>query len=408
MDIKKSIKFAQKQLGIEKLRKHQVKPIGSILDGNDTMVIAPTSAGKSAIYQVPALLLSGMTLVIEPTISLMHDQADKLKAHGINVAYIDSTVPAYERNRILERVAKGKIKILFVTPERLQNQRFLKAIEDVEISMVVVDECHCVTSWGYGFRHGYLMIGEFINTLDRKPVVVALTATAAPDIRKEICDLLSMDQPKVFVNSLYRPNLHFMTRLFVSDKAKLKELKRLLKKHTDGSCIVYCNTKKMTDAVYDEVRKWYPDDIVKCHSNLDGSVRKGNEMLFLSGRRRIMVATSALGLGVDQSSVDLVIHFNLPLSLNDYYQQAGRAGRAGQKSKCILFYCEDDYHTNRTILKGNLDKPIRKDAFLALDRMKEYAESSECLTSQILSALGETLDKPCGSCTNCQKARKKK
>jgi len=216
-----------------------------------------------------------------------------------------------------------------------------------------------------------------------------------------------MDKPDVFVNSLQRNNLHFIKRTFVSDEAKLKELKRLLKKHKAGSCIVYCNTKKKTDAVYDVVHDWYPDDVVKCHSNLSGQARKANEQLFLMGKKRIMIATSAFGLGVDQSSVDLVIHFNLPLSLVDYYQQAGRAGRNGQKSKCILLYCENDYHVNRAILKEIEDKPYRKEAFGALDQMKEYAESDSCMTSQILSALGEKMDKPCGSCTNCQKARKK-
>lgn len=408
MDIRQDIKSAQKQLGIEKLRKHQVKPINSILGRQDTMVIAPTSAGKSAIYQVPALIFSGTTLVIEPTLSLMYDQAYRLKSHGISAAYIDSVMPAYERSRILERTAKDKVKILFVTPESLQNRKFLESIEDVEISMVVVDECHCVTSWGYGFRPDYLRIGEFIDTLPHRPVVAALTATATSDMREEICDLLSMDQAEVFINSLYRPNLHFMKRSFVSDEAKLKELKRLLKKHKDGSCIIYCNTKRMTDAVYDKVCEWYPDDVVKCHSNLTGQDRKRSELLFLDGKRRIMVATSAFGLGVDQSGVNWVIHFNLPLSLIDYYQQAGRAGRTGHKAKCILLYCENDYPVNRTILKEIDDKLARKDALRALDGMKEYAESSGCLTSQILSALGEKPDKPCGSCTNCQKARKKK
>lgn len=407
MDIKRDIKSAQKQLGIEKLRKHQVKPINSILDHRDTMVIAPTSSGKSAIYQVPALIFSGMTLVIEPTLSLMYDQVDKLTSHGISAAYIDSTMSTNDYSHILKRIAKSKVKILFVTPERLQNRKFLKAIKAVEISMVVVDECHCVTSWGYGFRPDYLLIGEFIDTLPHRPVVAALTATATSDMRKEICDLLSMDQPEVFINSLHRPNLHFIKRSFVSDEAKLKELKRLLKKHKNGSCIVYCNTKKMTDAVYDKVCEWYPDDVVKCHSNLAGQGRKRNELLFLDGKRHIMIATSAFGLGIDQSNVDLVIHFNLPLSLLDYYQQAGRAGRAGQNAKCILLYCENDYPVNRTILKETDDKSARKDALRALDRMKEYAESTGCLTSQILSALGEKLDKPCGSCTNCQKRRKK-
>lgn len=164
----------------------------------------------------------------------------------------------------------------------------------------------------------------------------------------------------------------------------------------------------MTDAVYNEIKEWYPEDVVKCHSNLGSCIRKDNEHQFLKGQKRIMVATSAFGLGVDQSSVDLVIHFNLPLSLIDYYQQAGRAGRTGQKSKCVLLYCEDDYHVNRTILKEIEDKPARKAALKALDEMKEYAESDKCLTSLILSALGEELDKSCGSCTNCQRARKTK
>ena len=338
MDVKRDIKSVQKGLGIKKLRKHQVQPIKNILAGKDTMVIAPTSAGKSLIYQIPALLSMGMALVIMPTISLMYDQTYKLKALGIKAEFIDSAMTANKQNDILKRVAKGKVKILFVTPERLQNQKFLYAIMGMEISMVVVDEAHCVTSWGYGFRPDYLKIGAFIDTLNPKPVVVALTATATPDMRDEIGDLLLLDHPKKFVHSLYRPNLHFMKRAFVSDEAKLKELKRLLNKHENGSCIVYCNTKKMTDAVYNKVKEWYPDDVAICHSNLNGQVRKRNEMLFLNGERHIMIATSAFGLGVDQSDVDLVIHFNLPLSLIDYYQQAGRAGRAGKSpnvSCCI-------------------------------------------------------------------------
>ena len=203
MDIKRDIKYAQEQLGVEKLRKHQVKPINSILEGNDTMVIAPTSSGKSAVYQIPALLFPEMTLVIEPTISLMYDQVNKLKTHGICADRIDSSIPACEQSRILKMVKKGNLKILFVTPERLQNRKFLEAIKGVQVSLIVIDECHCVMSWGYGFRYDYLAIGKFIKTFKRRPVIVALTATATPDMRLMICELLSMNQPGVFENSLY-------------------------------------------------------------------------------------------------------------------------------------------------------------------------------------------------------------
>lgn len=332
MDIKRSIKNAQTRLDIAKLRKHQTEPINSILDYRDTIVIAPTSAGKSAIYQIPALIFPGMTLVIEPTLSLMYDQVNKLQSAGIKASSIDSSLSTKEQRHMLKQVAKGRVKILFVTPERLQNEKFLDAIRDAEISMVAVDECHCITSWGHGFRPDYLEIGSFIEKLQHRPVIAALTATAPPEMRTEIHESLSMIAPNVFVNSLYRPNLHFMKRSFVSDEAKLKELKRLLKNHQDGSCIIYCNTKKMTNAVYDEVKKWYPDDVVKCHSNLSSQVRKGNELLFLNGEKHIMVATSAFGLGVDQSGVNLVVHFSLPLSPIDYYQSAGRDAPGRQQN----------------------------------------------------------------------------
>lgn len=244
MDVKRSIKSAQNQLGIEQLRGHQVKPINNILDGHDTMVIAPTSAGKSAIYQVPALAVSGMTLVIEPTLSLIHDQVKKLQAHGIQAQYIDSDMQGFDWLVALEKIKKGKVKILFVTPERLRNDDFRCAIRKAKVDMVVIDEAHCVTAWGFGFRPDYLEIGKFIDDLPKKPVVTALTATATSAMRMDICRLLSMQNPSLFVNSLYRKNLHFMKRVFVSDKAKLRTLKSLLKKHKNGSCIVFCNTKK--------------------------------------------------------------------------------------------------------------------------------------------------------------------
>ena len=408
MDTKRCIKRAIAQLGIEKLRKYQVDPINSILYENDTFVVAPTSAGKSAIYQIPALIFSGLTLVIEPTLSLLYDQVSKLRQHGIQADYIDSSRTYSDNIGILRRAQKGKLKLLFVTPERLQSQTFIREIDSVSISLVAVDEAHCVTSWGYGFRSAYLKIGEFINTLPDSPIKVALTATATPQMRKEICELLAMEQPEIYINSLYRPNLHFIKHTYVSDQAKLKKLYSILKKKDYHACVVYCNTIKMTDAVYKIISEWFPEKVTRCHSNLNNQVRKENDLMFLNGERQIMVATSAFCMGIDQSDVDLVIHFNLPMSPIDYYQQAGRAGRAGQKSKCVLLYCENDYQVNRWIIKEMKNAAARKSMLAALGQMKEYADSSGCLAQQLFSYLGEIRDIACGLCTNCQKGRKQR
>ena len=336
MDTKRSVKEAKEQLGIKKLKNHQIAPINSILEQNDTFVVAPTSAGKSAIYQISALVFPGLTLVIEPTLSLLYDQVNKLQLCDVRADYIDSSRTCEDNLSILRKAQKGRLKFLFVTPERLQNRTFQQEIKDVSISLVVVDEAHCVTSWGYGFRSAYLKIGEFIKTLSDSPIKVALTATAPPQTREKICELLSMEQPEIFINSLHRPNLHFVKQTFISDEAKLEKLHYLLKKKEYQACVVYCNTISMTDAVYRKINEWFPEKATQCHSNLDYHARKGNDLMFLNGERRIMVATSAFGMGVDHSDVDLVIHFNLPLSPIDYYQQAGRAGRAGQSSKCVL------------------------------------------------------------------------
>lgn len=407
MDVKRNIKYAQKLLGIDQLNKQQIESINAVLEGMDVISIAPTGAGKSAIYQVLANLYNGLSIIIEPTISLIYDQVQKLKSLNISAERIDSSMTAKERSIVWEEVKNGNLKMLFITPERLSDQKFADAVKEIKISMIAIDEAHCITVWGYGFRSAYLGIGGYIDSLAERPAVVALTATAPEKMRMDISQLLALQNPKILVSSLYRPNIQYIKRAFTSDHEKLKVLKNLLKKHTSGSCIVYCNTKKMTDSVYEKILEWYPDDVTKCHSNLKSVSRKANELVFMSGEKRIMVATSAFGMGIDQQNVDLVIHFNLPLSLIDYYQQSGRAGRAGQKSKCVLLYCENDYIVNMMLLENIQDESARKDAFQALDRMKEYADSSSCLTQQILCELGEKKEKPCGRCTNCQKQRRK-
>lgn len=408
MDIKRSVKEAANCLGINgKLKKAQTKAISDGLGGHDLLVIAPTSFGKSAIFQILALLKKDLTLIVVPTLSLLHDQVDKLRQFNIPAGYICSEVDSWNEYDVKSALEQHGYVLVYTTPESLLKLDFT----DFPVSMVVVDECHCVTAWGYGFRKAYLQIGDYINSLEAHPLVVAMTATAPVPDRKEIVSLLGMKQVKTHTVSLYRPKLTFTTYSFVSEEMRLKKLRHLLKDimKSDGSCIVYCNTKNKTDKAYEIVRKWYPKQVARCHSNLPGNERKKNEQAFMRGDIRIMVATSAFGMGIDYAHVRLVIHYNLPLSLIDYYQQAGRAGRDGNKAKCVLLYQKSDYACNRYIIEQNQEEAALQYTLNALDAMKEYAENGEgCMVQRILLALGEELEKPCGRCTNCQKARRKK
>ena len=407
MDIKRKIKKAQAQLGIEQLRKFQIDPINSILEQEDTFVVTPPSEGKSAIYQVPALIFPGVTLVIEPTLLLIYDQVANLQLHGISTAYIDYSMTLQETLDVLKKAQNEKIEFLFVTPERLQNQMFRKEISSVSISLVVIDEAHCVSSWGNGFRSSYLQIGEFIDMLPDSPITVALTSLSTPQMCDEICERLSMKQPSIFIYSRHRPNLYFTKRTCASNENKFKRLERMLRRRKYLYCVIYCNTVKMVDDVYEKVNEWHPRKAVKWHSNLDTQERKKNALLFFNGKKRIMVATSAFQVGVDHFDINLVIHFNLPLSLMEYYQQVGRAGRTGLNAKCVLLHSKNDYIVNLSIINST-NNEVEKERMLAeLEQMKEYANGSGCLTQQILFALGEVRDKPCGQCTNCQKKKKR-
>lgn len=408
MNIKQEVKEAAKRLGIDcKLKKAQAKAINDGMSGRDLLVIAPTGFGKSAIFQILTLLKQGVTLVVVPTLSLLHDQVDKLQQLNISAGCVCSDAGSWDEFEIKTALGEYGYALVYTTPESL----WKLDLTDTSVSMVVIDECHCVTAWGYGFREAYLEIGSFIDRLSPRPVVIAMTATAPIADRKQIVKLLGMNRVKEHTISLYRPKLTFIRRVFTSENARQKDLKRLLKRHmeSDGSCIIYCNTKGNTDKVYDLVRTWYPGQTARCRSNLPSGERKRNERAFMDGEKKIMVATSAFGMGVDKSDVRLVIHYNLTLSLIDYYQQAGRAGRDGGKAKCILLYNKSDYNSNRFIIEQNQEEQAVAYSLQALDAMKEYADDdTACMVQRMLSALGEDLGKPCGRCTNCQKGRKRK
>lgn len=409
MSIKKTIRQVADTLGIKgELKKEQVNAIKDGLDGQDLFMIAPTSFGKSAIFQILAIMESGLTIVIVPTLSLLHDQVDQLQQRQLSVWALASDCMSYDEFGIQRALKQYGYLILYTTPESL----WKLDLSDIPVSLLVVDECHCVTSWGYGFRSAYLEIGDFLKQLPRRPQVVALTATAPVSDREKIKELLHMKHIKEYEISLYRPKLTFSVYSFVSEEKRQKELKRLLKQYSksdDGSCIIYCNTRAQTKEIYDLVKKWYPKQVSICHSNLSNGERKRNEQAFMSGERRIMVATSAFGMGVNKSDVRLIIHYNLPLSIIDYYQQAGRAGRDGSRARCILLYRKSDYDLNRWVIEQNQDPAALGYSLRALDEMKEYADDEKgCMVQRMLLALGEKLDKPCGRCTYCQKARRHK
>ena len=409
MSIKKTIRQVADTIGIKgELKKEQVNAIKDGLDGQDLFMIAPTSFGKSAVFQILAIMESGLTIVIVPTLSLLHDQVDQLQQRQLSVGALASDCMSYDEFGIQRALKQYGYLILYTTPESL----WKLDLSDIPVSLLVVDECHCVTSWGYGFRAAYLEIGDFLKQLPRRPQVVALTATAPVSDREKIKELLHMKHIKEYEISLYRPKLTFSVYSFVSEEKRQKELKRLLKQYSksgDGSCIIYCNTRAQTKEIYDLVKKWYPKQVSICHSNLSNGERKRNEQAFMSGERRIMVATSAFGMGINKSDVRLIIHYNLPLSIIDYYQQAGRAGRDGGKARCILLYRKSDYDLNRWVIEQNQDPAALEHSLRALDEMKEYADDEKgCMVQRMLLALGEKLDKPCGRCTYCQKARRHK
>ena len=409
MSNKKTIRQVADTIGIKgELKKEQVNAIKDGLDDQDLFMIAPTSFGKSAIFQILAIMESGLTIVIVPTLSLLHDQVDQLQQRQLSVGALASDCMSYDEFGIQRALKQYGYLILYTTPESL----WKLDLSDIPVSLLVVDECHCVTSWGYGFRAAFRQIGCFLKQLPRRPQVVALTATAPVSDREKIKELLHMKHIKEYEISLYRPKLTFSVYSFVSEEKRQKELKRLLKQYSksgDGSCIIYCNTRAQTKEIYDLVKKWYPKQVSICHSNLSNGERKRNEQAFMSGERRIMVATSAFGMGVNKSDVRLIIHYNLPLSIIDYYQQAGRAGRDGGKARCILLYRKSDYDLNRWVIEQNQDPAALEHSLRALDEMKEYADDEKgCMVQRMLLALGEKLDKPCGRCTYCQKARRHK
>lgn len=391
------ISILKKYYGYDNFRPGQREIIDAILSGRDVLGIMPTGGGKSICYQIPALLLEGVAIVISPLISLMKDQVDTLKEYGIAAELINSTLSNSEFREIISSAREGAYKLLYVAPERLETESFLNLIEEVHVSMVAVDEAHCVSQWGHDFRPSYKRIYSMIDKLEKRPVVAAFTATATPLVKSDIKTLLDLYEPFEFVSSFDRPNLYFEVR---KPDNKLHEIQKYLKEHSGESGVIYCATRKNVDEVCERLNK-LGTATTKYHAGLGENERTHNQESFLFDQVPIIVATNAFGMGIDKPNVRFVIHYNMPKNMEGYYQEAGRAGRDGEAAECILLYSTQDIMTNRYLIEmGNSSG--RTVEYEKLNSMVDYCNTEGCLRNFILSYFGqEPLEGSCDNCGSC-------
>lgn len=406
------IDILKQYFGYDTFREGQRPLIDSVLKGRDVLGIMPTGAGKSMCFQIPALMMEGITLVISPLISLMKDQVGALNQAGVHAAFLNSSLTMGQYVKALRLAKEGRYKIIYVAPERLETEGFLEFAlsENVHISFLAVDEAHCVSQWGQDFRPSYLKIMEFLKKLSYRPVVGAYTATATEDVRDDIMDILELQNPYVMTTGFDRENLYFAVKKPVD---KYKELVHYLKdrekKFSGSSGIIYCLTRKNVEDICYRLRK-EGFSVTRYHAGLSDEERKENQEDFIYDRRQIMVATNAFGMGIDKSDVRFVIHYNMPKNMESYYQEAGRAGRDGEPAECILYYEPMDVRTNRFFIENGEDNEeldeftrqlVKERDIERLKQMTFYCFTSECLRHYILKYFGENSSGYCGNCLNC-------
>lgn len=393
--------------GHTEFRNGQEELIDNISAGRDVLGVMPTGAGKSICYQVPALMAQGVTVVVSPLISLMADQVAALVEAGVKAAYINSSLTYPQYREVLRRAREGRYKIIYVAPERLLTEEFLSLSAELEISMLTVDEAHCVSQWGQDFRPSYLKIAEYVKTLPRRPVVSAFTATATGEVRGDIVQMLGLNDPFVITTGFDRKNLYFGV-LRPSDK--FSELTKIIRRNGDRTGIVYCLTRKTVEEVCEKLCA-SGVAATRYHAGLSDGERRANQEDFICDRKTVMVATNAFGMGIDKSNVSYVVHYNMPKNIEGYYQEAGRAGRDGEPAECILLYSGQDVRTNRFLIENcSDDNPEMTEEMRAevrerdLQRLKEmtfYSTTSGCLREFILRYFGERSPSYCGNCSNC-------
>lgn len=394
--------------GYPTFRPHQEQIVEAVVSGRDVMAVMPTSAGKSICYQVPALALGGLTIVVSPLISLMSDQVMALRELGVAAACLNSALDAHERSQTLTEMSRGLLNLVYVAPERLADPAFLDVVQSHGLSLLAVDEAHCISQWGNDFRPSYQRICDFIDALPTRPPVMALTATATRQVREDIEGTLGLRDPLRVVASFDRPNLSFAVERPSGKRAKDKALLEFVRAHEQSSGIVYCMSRRAVEDVCGMLRE-QGVAATRYHAGLSPEERDRNQADFIYDRSPVMVATNAFGMGIDKSNVSYVVHYNLPLSLENYYQEAGRAGRDGTKAECLLLYTAGDVHTAEFLLSRTERTDLTPDQLQAMHEADEqrlrqmvfYATTTDCLRSFILRYFGEEAPAYCGNCGNC-------
>lgn len=394
----KIFEILNKYYGYNSFRKGQYEIISNILRRRDSFCILPTGAGKSICYQIPALMFNGITIVISPLISLMKDQVDNLNSNGISARYINSTQKLEVSDEILELCKKGKVKLLYIAPEKLENEFFKRKLRLLNISQIAIDEAHCVSMWGHDFRKSYGLIAEFIDSLRIRPVVTAFTATATEVVRKDVINLLKLRNPYIYIGSFDRENLEI--KLYIEED-KLELVKDIIREREGEAGIIYCATRKEVDGLYYYLKD-LGYDVLKYHGGLKDSEKEFYQDEFLNENSNVMIATNAFGMGIDKSNIRYIIHFTIPKNIEGYYQEIGRAGRDGVAAKCYLFFNRADIRTLEYLIYTTVQLNRKEIEIKKLQQMIDFCETKECLRAFILRYFGEqNIREYCTNCSNC-------